>query len=251
LKSSLIQTSDGSYTIYSKKYSQNFHNTKDGALSESLYKHIIPSFVYHKNKKTLNILDICFGLGYNSLATIYYIIKSDLDISVNIYSPELDIKLIRSLKDFIYPKEFDIFKDMITQLSQNLKYKDKRCSITIYNQDAREYIANCDIKFDIVYQDPFSSDVNHSLWTKEYFSLIKNILNDDAIITTYAISTPIRLSLYSNNLYIYEYKSQQTLKQTIAFTKKQTNLPKEYKYIDMELKKQRNPLAKPLLDILT
>ncbi|MDQ7068964.1 MAG: hypothetical protein Q9M40_13930 [Sulfurimonas sp.] len=58
---------DGSYTAYSKEYDEHYHSTKDGALKESLYKHVIPMFsVVHKSE--VHILDICYGLGFNTLS---------------------------------------------------------------------------------------------------------------------------------------------------------------------------------------
>jgi len=193
----------------------------------------------------LHILDICFGLGYNTLATLYYIKVNKLDIKVHIYSPEFDSKLLKSLKNFHYPKEFSNFKNIIDKLSSNFQYEDDKCKIEIFNGDAREYIKQLN-NIDIVYQDAFSSDVNHFLWTVEYFKDIKNTLSNDAILTTYSIATPIRLSIYENDFFIYEYKPENSNRITIALNKKKIH--KEYKYIDMELKKKRNTSAQPLFD---
>ena len=116
LEDKLVTTNDGSHTLFSLKYNQHFHNTEDGGFSEALHKHIIPAFSHSCNKKELNILDICFGLGYNSFATIFYILENKLDIKINIYSPELDFDLIKSLQNFSYPKEFEKFKNIIDEL---------------------------------------------------------------------------------------------------------------------------------------
>ncbi len=243
----MIKTNDGSYTLYSKVFDQHYHSLKDGALSESLYKHIIPAFEYHKDKKVLNILDICFGLGYNTLATIYYIKKNDLDIKLNIYSPEFDTELLNSLKSFQYPEELSEFKYIINEISENLIYKDKNLYIEIFNGDARKYIKKLS-NINIVYQDPFSSDVNKLLWTKEYFFDISKLLSNDAILTTYSIATPIRLGIYENNLFIYEYNTQLKDRSTLALKRKQNAIKQNYKYIDMELKQKRNPTARSLRD---
>ena len=80
-----IITKDGSYTLYSNKFNQHYHSIKEGALNESLHKHVIPAFNHHINKNELNILDICFGLGYNTLATIYYVKHNNLNTKINIY----------------------------------------------------------------------------------------------------------------------------------------------------------------------
>ena len=245
----MIITEDGSYTLYSQEFKQHYHNRKDGAFKESLYKHIIPSFELHQTKKELYILDICFGLGYNTLLTLYYIKQQNLDIKVKIFSPEFDKQLIKSLKEFIYPKELEEFKYIINQLSQTLSYKDDTISIEIYQGDAREYLdilKTQNIKFDIIYQDAFSSDVNRQLWSVEYFKQIQNLSYEDTTITTYSVATPVRLSMFFNNFNIYEYKPKDINKLTIA-TNKKLNTTK-YKFIDMELKQQRNKEAKAIYD---
>jgi len=246
-----IITNDGTNTLYNKKFDQHYHSLKEGALNESLSKYIIPALEYHKNKIELNILDICYGLGYNTLATLYYIIKNKLNIKINIYSPEFDKELLDSLTTFQYPKEFAEFRNIIDKLSSNLFYQDKNYKIEIFSGDAREYLENLNnrnIKFDIVYQDAFSSDVNKMLWTQEYFAQIKSILNKNAIITTYSIATPVRLSIYNNDLQIYEYKPDKSNKITVALNNDSIYQNIKYKYIDMELKQQRNKIAKAIKD---
>jgi len=245
----LVTTKDGTNTLYSEQFNQHYHSVKEGAFNESLSKHIIPALSYHKNKKELTILDICFGIGYNSLSTLYYIQTQNLDTKVNIYSPEIDLKLIHSIKNFTFPKEFESLKAIIQIISEKLYYEDEKCKIEIYNGDAREYLNilfTRNIFFDIVYQDAFSSEVNKLLWTQEYFGQIKKILNDDAIITTYSIATPIRLSIYNNGFNIYEYKPNSSNRITLALNNK--TIDTNYKYIDMELKQQRNKTATALKD---
>lgn len=236
-------TQDGSNTLYSKKYKQYFHDIKTGAILESLTKHVIPAFEFHQDKKHLRILDICFGLGYNTLSTIYYILKNNLDIKIEIYSPEFDLELIKSLENFEYPKEFDEIKHIIKTLSKDLRYEDENIKIELSIGDAREYIKTLE-NIDVVYQDAFSSEVNKELWTVEYFKDIYKLCNETSIVTTYAVSTNIRLSLYEAGFEIYQIQPVKK-KQTIAFKTKQ-NI--DAKYIDMELKKQRNKEAKAIYD---
>jgi len=240
-----IKTADGTDTLYNSNFNQHYHSVKEGALTESLLKHIIPAISYQKDKKELNILDICYGLGFNTLATIYYIKQNNLDIKLNIYSPEFDKELLNSLKDFSYPKEFDDLEYIIKPLYEDFYYKDKNIKIEIYQGDARQYIKILK-NIDIVYQDAFSSDVNKLLWTQEYFCDISKTLSDDAIITTYSIATPVRLSMFYNDLNIYEYRPQNSNKITIALNK--NIIDNRYKYIDMKLKLSRNITAKPLRD---
>ena len=66
----LILCEDGTNTLYSKEFDEPYHSTKDGALHESLEKHVKPSLSIKNKHNTLTILDICFGLGYNTFATL-------------------------------------------------------------------------------------------------------------------------------------------------------------------------------------
>ena len=41
----IVETSDGSNTLFSTKYNQAYHSIKDGAIQESLQKHILGNIV--------------------------------------------------------------------------------------------------------------------------------------------------------------------------------------------------------------
>lgn len=239
-----IQTIDGSNTLFSTKYNQHFHDLKTGAIKESLNKHVIPALTLKKDLKKLKILDICFGIGYNTFSTIYYILENNLNINLEIYSPELDEDLIKSLDKFTFPKEFEKIKHIINSIAKNFSYEDEKIKIEVFIGDARKYIKTLN-DIDIVYQDAFSSEVNKELWSVEYFQDIFKLCKDDAIMTTYSISSNVRLSMYEAGFFIYEINPSGNRKQTIAL-KSKTNL--EAKYIDMELKKSRNKEAKAFYD---
>ena len=236
---------DGSYTAYSKEYNEHYHSTKDGALYESLQKHIIPSFEILKDKTQINILDICFGLGFNTLATIYYSKQNNLNIKLNIYSPELDKELITSLDKFTYPKEFEELQDIVIALIDDGVYKDEQLYIELFLGDAREFIKRFQHKFDVVYQDAFSPSSNPILWTYEYFKDIKELLKDDGILTTYSISLPTRIALYENNFYIYLNEKDGIRTSTIASLKPLQNL----ELVDIKHKIRCNPNICSLRDM--
>lgn len=239
-----VLSEDGTYTAYSKEYDEHYHSTKDGALNESLNKHVIPAFKIKQNLQTINILDICFGLGFNTLATIFYHKQNKLTCRVNIYSPELDADLIKSLKDFRYPKQFEEFSFIILELIENGIYSDNTLHIELFIGDARVYIKNFTNKFDIVYQDAFSPSTNPILWTKEYFKAIKKACKDNAILTTYSIALPTRLALYENDFNIYLNSGKEFRSATVAsLVELDGFLP-----VDMKHKISCNPHIEPLRD---
>ena len=238
-----MPTEDGTVTLFSQEFDEYYHSTHDGALNETMQKHIIPAFSFQKDRDEIKILDICFGLGYNVLATLYYIKKERLSTKVHIISPEFDEELIRSLISFEYPKEFDEFKDVITKLSQNFYYEDEQFKIEILLGDARKTIPKIREKFDIIYQDAFSPKKNPLLWTREYFRDIRAVSKEDTILTTYSTAIATRMGLYENGFNIFVIYGEGVRCSTLSSQKML-----DIKYIDMELKKSRNLEARSLRD---
>ena len=235
---------DGSYTAYSKEYDEHYHSTKDGALYESLVKHVNPAFKLKQNQEEINILDICFGLGFNTLATLLYHKQNSLTSKIKIYSPELDATLVKSLNSFTFPQEFEEFRHIIEAIVKDGVYEDKDFYVEVFLGDAREYIKKFENRFDIVYQDAFSPSSNPTLWTKEYFSDIKHGIKNDGVVTTYSIALATRLALYENSFNIYINSGEGYRKATVASLSKLD----EFELVDMEHKISCNPDAAPLRD---
>jgi len=193
-----VITKDGSLTLKNDNYNECYHSS-EGAVTETLYKHIYPAFEVLKGKKEIKILDICFGLGYNTFLSILHAPKN---CKLKIYSPEIDKNLIKSLKNFNYPKEFKKISNIIETISNSFYYKDDFVEIQIFIGDAREYIKTLS-DIDIVFQDAFSPKVNKELWTIEYFRDIDKL--NPTIITTYSVATPVRFALYSLGYKVYTH----------------------------------------------
>jgi len=240
----VILCEDGTNTLFSKEFNEPYHSTKDGALHESLEKHVKPALALTQDKTKLTILDICFGLGYNTFATLYYIKKHQIKTKVHILSPEFDEALVRSLHTFAYPPEFESIRPVIEAISQNLYYEDEQFTIEILLGDARESIPRIKEKVDIIYQDAFSPAHNPLLWTKEHFEALRSVSKEDAILTTYSIAAAIRLGLYENGFLIFVHRAEMMRYSTVASLKMLEGL----EYIDMELKKERNPTARSMKD---
>jgi tRNA U34 5-methylaminomethyl-2-thiouridine-forming methyltransferase MnmC len=240
----IVLCEDGTNTLYSKEFNEPYHSTKDGALHESLEKHVKPSFAIKKEKEQLTILDICFGLGYNTFATLYYIKKHKLSTKVHILSPEFDEGLVRSLDTFAFPPEFENIKHIIKAISQDFYYEDVQFKIEILLGDARKSIPKIKEKIDIVYQDAFSPAHNPLLWTTEYFKDVRAICKEDALLTTYSTAAAIRLGLYENGFLIFVHRAEMMRYSTVASLK----MLEDVEYIDMELKKVRNSEARSMKD---
>ena len=53
----LIQTEDGTSTLFLRDYSQAMHSVS-GAYEESLLKHVLPSEILNSQSDTLHVLDV-------------------------------------------------------------------------------------------------------------------------------------------------------------------------------------------------
>jgi len=250
----LVRSRDGSCTLYSCEFEEAYHSTRDGALNESLHKHVLPAFKLQRGKPHLRILDICFGLGYNTFSTLYYVKKHNLPVTLHIVSPEFDEGLVRSLEGFDYPAEFDLLRPIIRAISRELCYEDAQFKIEVILGDARQTIpvlsAQCtaanatDITFDIIYQDAFSPRKNPLLWTREWFADLRLLCRDDAVLTTYSVASAVRFGLYENGFGIYLNRKEGIRDATVASLRPLEGYPP----VDMAHKKRCNPDAGALLD---
>ena len=203
-----VLTKDGSITLRSNIFQENFHSL-EGALKETEIKFINPSDLKRFNDKSLNVLDICFGLGYNSASLFNNLIRQNSFI--NWYALEIDKKPLdyfignKSFQKLWHPKVFKIFK----ALSKNSKYKDQFFECDILWGDAREKIKNipANIKFDLIYLDGFSPQKCPQVWSVEFLSKVSQKLNPQGYLITYSCSAAIRRTLKDFGLNIFNIKS--------------------------------------------
>ena len=202
-----VLTKDGSFTLRSPIFQENFHSL-EGALKETEIKFINPSDLKRFNDKSLNVLDICFGLGYNSASLFNNLIRQNSFI--NWYALEIDKKPLKyslgnkSFQNLWHPKVLKIFKE----LSKNSKYKDQSFVCDILWGDAREKIKNipANIKFELIYLDGFSPQKCPQIWSVEFLAKVTQKLNPQGYLITYSCSAAIRRTLKDFGLNIFNIK---------------------------------------------
>ena len=200
----LVETADKSYTYYSNRYQQCYHS-KEGAVLESYYKHFLPAFqwVAWKGWKKVKILDLCFGLGYNSLITLLY---RPPGIEVEIFSPELDRELVTSLSQFPYPSLFRSLLPVIKKIAQSGKFEGNGIKIELFFGPAEELISTfSENSFQIIYHDPFSRRSNPELWSSKFIDHLRRTITEDGIVTTYASARSIRQEFLKKGFYLYTH----------------------------------------------
>ena len=84
------ETKDGSYTFFSNEFNEAFHSFY-GAKQEAEIKFVVPTKLREIAQKQdkIKLLDICYGLGYNSAAAIEAIWQINPQCQIELIALEL------------------------------------------------------------------------------------------------------------------------------------------------------------------
>ncbi len=202
-----VLTKDGTYSLRSVFFQENFHSLL-GALEETKLKFTAPSDLQRFKGKSLNVLDICFGLGYNSASLLNQLIKQKSYL--NLYALEIDKKPLEyslSNKSFLKLWEPQV-KIIFKSLYRKDNFEDQFFKCRILWGDAREKINNIpsDDKFDLIYLDGFSPQKCPQVWTIEFLSKVVEKLNPQGYLITYSSSAAVRKTLRNLGLEIFTIK---------------------------------------------
>jgi tRNA U34 5-methylaminomethyl-2-thiouridine-forming methyltransferase MnmC len=199
-------TDDGSYTFFSQEFGQTFHS-KYGAKEEALFKYAIPTLLAEKaSRGHLRILDICYGLGYNSAAALETIWRSNPDCTVEIIALELDRSVAMSaIEHQIFSEWEDPIPHLLSQLARTELIDTDRLKAELIFGDARQTIqqvVNREFKADAIFLDPFSPLSCPQLWTVEFIDLVAKCCTYDGIISTYSCAAAGRTAMIQAGLSI-------------------------------------------------
>lgn len=198
-----IKTEDDSITFYNDKYEETYHS-KTGAKEESIKKFVEPCKEVIEANDTIKVLDICFGIGYNTAALLDYIAENYPNKKVFITALENDYEIINKIpeNDSSGFKSYGKIQELIKNKKKSYKYKDENIMMKLIIADARESIKQLKNKFDIVFLDPFSPKKCPELWSEGFIKDIKEHMEDKAILTTYSCARTVKDNLKNNGLVV-------------------------------------------------
>lgn len=199
-------TDDGSYTFFSAEFGQTFHS-KYGAREESIFKYAIPTLLAEKAERgRLRILDICYGLGYNSAAALATIWRSHPECQVEIIALEIDIAVPISAIEHNLLTDWEApIPQLLTQLVKAESIDSTRLQAELICGDARQTIASVierEFKADAIFLDPFSPTACPQLWTVEFIDRVAKCCAPDGIIATYSCASAVRTAMVAAGLSI-------------------------------------------------
>ncbi len=169
-----VKTKDGSFTLYCSSVGECCHSLS-GALEEAYKKYVEPARLF---KGTL-VLDVCFGLGYNS----YFALKE----GANVIGIEKSKEVLDMVSKVDLGGEYEIIKK-VAKGSENSRLK-------LYVGDARDVVKKLGFGFDAVLFDPFSPRKCPEMWSVEFFKDIYKLLKIGGRLTTYSCASIVRKNL--------------------------------------------------------
>ena len=204
-----VKTEDGSVTLFSEKFKEPYHSVTAGAFTEAVEKFCKPCRIRERAREgRVNLLDVCFGLGYNTVAFINEALSENPKARLEIVSFEFDISVVENSLKLDW-REFNRWKWVLRRALKNrtcerdvlvLLSETPQVKLKIYITEGREFLKKFSCKYenfaDAVFHDPFSPKVNPELWTYEFFQEVRRMTKETGIFATYSTSTAVRRALH-------------------------------------------------------
>lgn len=210
-------TADGSFTFFSNDFGEAFHS-HFGAYQESLLKFVQPTLTValanlggniqlrETQQPTLRLLDICYGLGYNTAAALATIWAINPNYFVEVIGLEANPIVPTSaiahhlLDNFPQP-----IPHILTALATQHTVKTECLKATLLIGDARttiEAVQKSGFQADAIFLDPFSPPNCPQLWTVEFLAQVAKCLSSTGRLATYSCAAAVRTALIAAGLKI-------------------------------------------------
>lgn len=192
----IIITDDGSHSLYSNKYGEQYHSSF-GAIQESEHIFISGGLNFFADNDRINILEIGTGTGLNVLLTFIQSERRNISIEydgIELFPPNKKIleqlnypnvlKVNRSVFDLIHSSRNDTI-----DISENFRFRNKLDSVHTVELE--------NDKYNIVYMDAFSPDIQPEMWSVNVFEKINKSMNLGGVLTTYSCKGVVKRALKS------------------------------------------------------
>jgi len=193
---SVILTKDGSHTVSNEDLGENYHST-GGAIQESQHVFIDAGLKAIVGNR-VSILEVGFGTGLNLLLSILYAEEVGKDIqylAIEKYPLRkscwsvLNYKsLLGSNANFYYEQIHLADWEVLNKVLPFLSLRKLEADMT--EIDLKD-------KFDLVYFDAFSPEVQPELWSDEIFKKIYECMNPGGLLVTYSTKGSVKRTLRS------------------------------------------------------
>ncbi|MEM1254795.1 MAG: MnmC family methyltransferase [Cyanobacteria bacterium P01_H01_bin.21] len=193
------ETGDGSATFYSEEFGEWFH-CRAGAYTDAQRNYVDAANIPELAKaERLSILDVCYGLGYNTAAALDTILQVNPDCQVTIRALEINAAVSRdAIANNLIHHWTPATQHILNALATEGHYKSPTLDIQLIIGDARQTlqpIVADGWRADAILFDPFSPTRCPQLWTVEFFELTAQCLANSGILATYSCAAAVRSAM--------------------------------------------------------
>ena len=214
-------TEDGSPTLNHPEHQQWFHS-KAGAETEAKSLYIEASGILESFPgKDLHVADVGLGLGYNIIATVQAWLSDSSAKDLKVTSFEYDESLWKTIQipDTQLTKNYpSIWFDLCHQ-KQMTHPNGSICKWDVVLGDLSKNELDVSSNFDFVWHDPFSPDVNESLWTEVFFKRLILSMVEGGTLMTYSVRRSVRDSLAASGFEVIKIPTTTMKKNWLKATK--------------------------------
>jgi len=199
-------TADGSFTFFSSEFGETFHS-RQGASEEAQFKFVEPTQLRQKaQQSSLRLLDVCYGLGYNTAAALATIWSANPSCCVELIALELDpiVPQAAIAYHLLNPWSTTIAQ-ILKEFAANHQVETTHCKAQLLIGDARKTIQQVHqsgFQADAIFLDPFSPPHCPQLWTIEFLQQVANCLEPMGRLATYSCAASVRTALMAAGLQI-------------------------------------------------
>ena len=133
-----IITNDQSETFVNEEIGEAYHS-HTGAIQEAMLKYVEPCKIKELAKTgNLKILDVCFGLGYNSAMAIEIALQENPSCNIEVIGLEYDPEIIQKIQE-VNPR-ISFFQHYKKLNKRTREFKEGNVKVKILLGDARETV---------------------------------------------------------------------------------------------------------------
>ena len=191
-------TKDGSYTFFSDEFQEAFHSCH-GAKQEAEIKFVQPTLIKEiaQHRNSIRILDICYGLGYNSAAAMEAIWKVNSQCHIDLVALEISAAVPQqAIANNLLSQWRSPIPQLLAELSQTNSLSENFFQGRLLLGDARQTIQQLAAwQADAIFLDPFSPPKCPQLWTVEFIAKVAQCLAPQGRLATYSCAAAVRSAL--------------------------------------------------------
>ncbi|MHC4883703.1 MAG: tRNA modification radical SAM protein MnmL/YtqA [Planctomycetota bacterium] len=201
-----VVTGDESITFWSPEFKEHYHSPA-GAYSEAREKFVIPSGIETRlaDGMDVRLLDVCFGLGYNSLVACESAIRVGRG-RLHIIALEMDRRVVGdAARQVRVDSKIMDWNACLESLHRDGEFEQGCVRVEMIWGDARVSVPRLHVeRYDAIFLDAFSTQRNSELWTQDFFEDLKQCLKPSGCLLTYCAAIPVRSGLLRAGFHVGE-----------------------------------------------